>query len=162
MASRTSLLRYFIVPCVLLTGVGCGPAENRQTDQVPFDAATHIEAWVELWRTYDLVQLQQLFLWDSSATYLSSEREGLIQGGPAIGEHHAGMGFVDGGRSAEQELWVDNVHSSQFGATAVVTAVWYFGDPAASIDSIQRGPMTIVYVLTDGAYRIAHMHFANY
>ncbi len=72
------------------------------------------------------------------------------------------MGFVEGGREPTQELWVRDVQAEVFGPTVVVTATWFFGDRSASADSLQRGPMTAVYVWTGDGYRIAHMHFAEY
>jgi hypothetical protein len=72
------------------------------------------------------------------------------------------MGFVAGGEAPAQELWVGDAHASVFGPTAVVTAKWYFGDRTAPPDSVQRGPMTAVYVWSSDRYRIAHMHFADY
>jgi hypothetical protein len=147
---------------LLLVSTACQNTADRQPAQLEFDTEAHVDAWVELWNTYDLSQLQGLFLWDSTVTYLSSEREGVIQGPAGILEHHRSMGFVDGGRPAEQELWVEQVESSVYGDLAVVTAVWFFGDRDSPVDSVQRGPMTIVYVQADDEYRIAHMHFANY
>lgn len=126
-----------------------------------FDSDAQLRAWVDLWRTYDLDRVRELFLPDARVTYLSSEREGLITGLEALIEHHEGFGFVAGGVVPELELWVEDTAGRSFGNTAVVTGVWYFGDRAQR-DSAQRGPMTIVYTLHGGEYRIAHMHFANY
>ena len=150
------------IPILLLINAACQSASDGGSSQVAFDGQAHVDAWVQLWNTYDLSRLEELFLWDSTATYLSSEREGLIQGPGGIREHHSGMGFVDGGRPPEQELWVEDVQTSIYGTTAVVTAVWFFGDRAVPADSVQRGPMTMVYVHAGDGYRIAHMHFANY
>jgi ketosteroid isomerase-like protein len=148
------------LPIVFLT-LSCS-APNREQVPESFDANVHIAAWVELWNTRDLDRLDELFLDDSRVTYFSSEYEGLIKGPAAVREHHEGFGFVAGGAEAEQQLWVEDVQSSVFGSTAVVTAVWLFGDRTAPPDSVQRGPMTIVYTWTDDRYRIAHIHFANY
>lgn len=127
-----------------------------------FDAETHIAAWVRMWNTYDLDRVEDLFLNDERVTYLSSEREGVIAGPAAVLAHHEGFGFVAGGREPAQELWVEDARSDVFGSTAVVTAMWFFGDRAAPRDSVQRGPMTAVYTWAREDYRIAHMHFANY
>ena len=126
-----------------------------------FDAETAIGAWVELWATYDLGPLEDLFLDDARLTYFSSEKEGLMVGPDAIREHHVGFDFVEGGRAPEQELWVDDIHVSEFGTVAVVGATWYFGDRATP-DVASRGPMTVVYVNEGEGPRIAHMHFADY
>ncbi|MCG8468790.1 MAG: peptidylprolyl isomerase [Gemmatimonadetes bacterium] len=126
-----------------------------------FDAEAHAAAWVRLWRTYDLDLVRTLFLPDGRVTYLSSEREGLIEGFDALIPHHEGFGFVSGGLSPESELWVEDVAGVSYGNSAVVTGVWFFGDRAER-DAAQRGPMTVVYTLYGDEYRIAHMHFANY
>jgi ketosteroid isomerase-like protein len=136
--------------------------DQHQTSSEAFDAGAQVAEWVELWNTRDLARLDELFLADSRVTYFSSELEGLIQGPSAVRAHHEGFGFVDGGVEPEQELWVEDVRSSVFGSTAVVTAIWLFGDRAAPADSISRGPMTAVYTWADDGYRIAHMHFAEY
>ncbi len=126
-----------------------------------FDAEAAINAWVVLWATYDLGRLDDLFLNDARLTYFSSEKEGLMVGPDAIREHHVGFDFVEGGRAPEQELWVDDIHVSEFGTVAVVGATWYFGDRATP-DDASRGPMTVVYVNEGEGPRITHMHFADY
>ena len=126
-----------------------------------FDVEAHVGRWVAMWNSFDLDEVDELFVADSRVSYLSSEREGLIRGIDEVREHHRGFGFVPGGREPEKELWVEQVRSADFGETTVVTAVWYFGDREER-DEAQRGPMTIVYVMENGEYRIAHMHFAGY
>ncbi len=145
----------------LLAVLACSPAPDAGPAIPPFDADAAMGEWVALWAGYDLDGLDQLFVRDSSLTYLSSERPGLIRGPDALRQHHAGMGFVAGGQPPAGALWVDEVESTVHGTTAVVTAVWYFGDREQP-DSVQRGPMTAVYVWAGDRYRIAHMHFANY
>ncbi|KPJ93782.1 MAG: hypothetical protein AMS18_05060 [Gemmatimonas sp. SG8_17] len=141
---------------------GCQQTAGSFESPMPFDTQTHIAAWIDLWSTYDLSQVDQLFLTDSTVTYFSSEREGLISGFAAVREHHASFGFSEGGETPDQELWVENLHTSIYGPTAVVTGIWLFGNPQAAPDDIQRGPMTVVYVWDHDDYRIAHMHFASY
>lgn len=126
-----------------------------------FDPEAHVAAWVRMWGTYDLDLVRALFLPDARVTYLSSEREGLIEGFDALIPHHEGFGFVSGGLSPESELWVEDVAGTSLGNSAVVTGVWFFGDRAER-DAAGRGPMTVVYTLYGDEYRIAHMHFANY
>ncbi len=138
--------------------LGCQPAGPA----LPFDAEEHMAAWVQLWTNYDLSGVDELFLEDARTTYLSSEREGLIRGIADIRTHHEGFGFVEGGTAPTRELWVEDVASSVHGPTAVVTARWFFGDRTADRDSIQQGPMTVVYVADGNRHKIAHMHFANY
>lgn len=148
--------------CVVASVAACGAPNQSQSPSQAFDADAHIAAWIDLWSTRDLNRVDELFLSDSRVTYYSSELEGLIKGPAAVREHHEGFGFVEGGVEAEQELWVEDLHSSVYGTVAVVTAVWLFGDRAAPRESVSRGPMTVVYTLVDDRYRIAHMHFANY
>jgi hypothetical protein len=69
---------------------------------------------------------------------------------------------VEGGKPAENELWVEDVNSYAHGDAAIVTGIWYFGDRSADRAKTQHGPMTFVYVLKDGAFRLAHLNFANY
>jgi hypothetical protein len=120
-----------------------------------------LSAWVDLWASYDLSDVRNLFLDDARLTYFSSETEGLIVGFQPVYNHHAGFGFVEGGSQPGSELWVDDVKISDFGRTAVVAAVWYFGDPT-EVESAQQGPMTMGVVDQGSGYRIAHMHFAEY
>ena len=148
--------------CPVVFVAACGAPNPSRAPSKAFDADANIGAWVELWNTRDLSQVDELFLSDSRLTYLSSELEGLIQGPAAVREHHEGFGFVEGGIAPEQELWVEDTQSSVYGTVAVVTAVWLFGDRSDRRDSISRGPMTVVYTLVDDRYRVAHMHFANY
>jgi len=144
--------------CTVAVLAACGGAEQVP----PFDLEAEIAKWVDLWHTYDLNRLDDLFVTDSSLTYLSSEREGAIRGIDAVREHHRGFGFAAGGGTPSAELWLDQLLSEQVGSAAIVIGVWYFGDRSAAIDSVQQGPVTLVYVYRDGAYRIAHAHFANY
>ena len=118
--------------------------------------------WLDLWASYDLDMVDQLFLADSTVTYFSSEREGLIVGIDAVRTHHEGFGFVPGGRSAEQDLWVEDVHTATFWPTAIDTGIWLFGDREAAPEEAQRGPFTFVYVQTGDTYRVAHMNFGTY
>lgn len=148
----------FVAVAVVVACFACGATQDSPAPMLEVDA--HVEEWVELWGTYDLSRLGDLFHPD--VTYLSSEREGLIVGLDALREHHVGFGFADGGVEQEQELWVENVQASTFGSSAVVTAVWFFGDRQAPPEEVSRGPMTAVYVWTGDRYKIAHMHFANY
>ena len=129
--------------------------------QSAFDESDHVGRWVAMWNSYDLDQVDELFVADARVTYFSSEREGLVTGIDAVREHHRGFGFVSGGRTPEQGLWVEDVRSDDFGDTAIVTAIWYFGKRDARSEA-QRGPMTMVYVRLANEYRIAHLHFANY
>lgn len=124
-----------------------------------FDADRWVSAWVKIWNTYDLDPVDALFLQDERLTYFSSEKEGVLIGIDAIRDHHRGFGFVAGGKQQPNKLRLEDVHVETFGTTAVVTAIWYFERPNGTV---QRGPVTIVYVLQGEGYRIAHMNFSNY
>ncbi|UCC73816.1 MAG: nuclear transport factor 2 family protein [Gemmatimonadota bacterium] len=142
--------------------IACNARGEIEQSTIPFDAQAAVEEWLAAWNTRDLGRIEGLFLADSSVSYLSSERGGLIQGPAAVREHHVSMGFVEGGLIPQQELWVEELRAQSYGSAAVLTGIWYYGDRAAPRDSVQRGPMTAVYVQADGGYRIAHMHFAEY
>jgi hypothetical protein len=138
------------------------PTVRNSEPQLGFDTQKHVDAWLELWSTYDLNLVDELFLTDENVSYFSSEKEGLILGIDAVREHHRGFGFVEGGKSAESELWVEDVYSYVHGPTAIVTGIWYFGDRSEERDKIQHGPMTFVYVQKSGEFRLAHLNFSNY
>ena len=157
---RLSLL---VCPLVLLALPSCqSPGEVKAVEEVSFDVDRHITAWVSLWNTYELSKVDELFLTDDRVTYFSSEKEGLVRGIEAVREHHRGFGFVEGGKPAEKELWMEELQSNVFGSTAVVTGIWYFGSRADDRDKVQHGPVTFVYAREDDEFKLAHLHFANY
>ena len=43
-----------------------------------------LDRWVELWNTYNLDMVEELFLTDDRVTYFSSEKRGLIEGYEAL------------------------------------------------------------------------------
>lgn len=145
-----------VVGIVMFVFIGCGPSNNTPSD---FNADEWVSAWVEIWNTYDLNQVDNLFLTNDHLTYFSSEKEGVITGIDAVREHHRGFGFVEGGKDQPNKLWLEDIATSAFGDAVVVTAIWYFQRPDGSK---QRGPVTIVYVQQGDEYRIAHMNFSNY
>lgn len=159
-----------IVPVLLISATGlllaglspqpicCGIAAFAPGQE--FDGEQAIAPWVAMWNSYDLSQVGKLFLASERVTYISSEKEGLIRGIDALREHHAGFGFVPGGKKQENKLWVDNLHAEDFGETAVVAGTWYF-QRAKTPELIQRGPFSFVYVKTASGFRIAHGHFSN-
>jgi hypothetical protein len=154
--------RYWTVTLLSFTISACQPSDRVADANPPFDAEREIARWVEAWNTLDLSLVDELFLNDTSVTYFSSEKEGLIRGFAAVRSHHAGFGFVPGGQVPTDELWVENVQASIYPASVVAAGIWYFGNRSADQDATQQGPMTIVYVLDSGSYRIAHMHFSEY
>jgi ketosteroid isomerase-like protein len=85
-----------------------------------------IAAWVDMWNSYDLSKIENLFLKDSRLTYFSSEKEGLIKGIEAIRKHYEGFGFIKGGKTQEYKLWLEDINTEIYGDTAVITAIWYF------------------------------------
>ncbi len=147
-----------LVVCSATLTVACATNESAPS----FDTDEYVSAWVNLWNTYDLSLVDDLFLNDSTVTYFSSEREGLITGFDAVLTHHEGFGFVHGGKVAEQELWVDDVHNAGHGTAAIVTGVWFFGHRDDALEEVQRGPFTFVYVLRGTKYRLAHVNFGTY
>jgi hypothetical protein len=160
-------IRFLLLTVLFLGAFGCHTESPDQTAREPeptlqFDAQKHIDAWLELWSTYDLNLVDELFLTDENVSYFSSEKEGLILGIDAVREHHRGFGFVEGGKPAESELWVEDIYSYVHGPTAIVTGIWYFGDRSADRDKTQHGPMTFVYVQAGSEFRLAHLNFANY
>jgi len=119
-----------------------------------------LEAWVAAWNSYDLDEVDRLFVADGSVTYFSSEKNGLIQGIDALREHHRGFGFRPGGAATGSRLWLEDVAVRWEGDTAVVLAQWLFRR-AGSEGPPQLGPVSFVFVLREGRYRILHAHFAN-
>ena len=121
-----------------------------------------IDAWVEMWNTYDLDEVEKLFLTDARVTYFSSEKEGLIRGIDAIVAHHEGFGFVSGRKEQANRLWLEDFIQEGFGSTVVVAGIWSFRKGPQDEAPTRRGPVTFVCVRNDGEWRLAHLHFANY
>ena len=133
--------------------IGC------QMESVPDSAGPEslIEAWVAMWNSYDLDQVEVLFLDDDRLSYFSSEKEGLIKGMAAVLEHHVGFGFVAGGKDQSNRLWLEDLNTDLFQDAAVVTGIWFFAsgpeeggaDPAMPegvVPTPQKGPVTFVCV----------------
>lgn len=138
--------------------IGCR-TESAQI-RTPFDLDARLGAWVEMWNTYDLDQVDQLFVRDDRLTYFSSEKEGVIRGLEAVREHHRGFGFVAGGKDQPNTLWLEGIQSDDLGETVIVTAIWFFQRPSGPP---QRGPVTFVYLRDSAAGdRLVHLNFGNY
>jgi len=120
-----------------------------------------LETWLALWRRYDLDRVGDVFLHDDALTYFSSDAEGTKEGFEEVLEHHAQMGFVSGGFRPERELWLEDVLISDFESSAVITAIWNFGNRVSRTDA-GRGPFTMVVIRTQTGYRISHLNLANY
>jgi len=173
---RTMSMRALNLTVAMAVGVSLGGAAiGCQMESVPDPAGPEslIEAWVAMWNSYDLDQVEALFLDDDRLSYFSSEKEGLIQGMAAVREHHVGFGFVAGGTDQPNRLWLEDLNTDRFQNAAVVTGVWFFasgpeeggGDPAMPVGVVptpQRGPVTFVCVYRDGRWQFIHMSFSEY
>jgi len=118
-----------------------------------------VTAWERMWNTFDLHEVDRLFLQSDGLSYFSSEREGLIQGIQSVREHHRSFGFVNGGSHPLTKLWLEDVLIEEYGTAAVVTAIWFF---QRQDGRLQRGPVSIFYTKQNGNFKIAHMNFSNY
>lgn len=136
--------------------------KNKEEIQQKFNAQELVNSWVSMWNSYDLSLVDELFLTDTNVTYFSSEKEGLIKGIYAIREHHKGFGFVEGGKTQDNRLWVENLQTNIYWPSAIVTGIWFFQRGSEDPPKIERGPVTFVYVQKENEYRLAHMHFADY
>lgn len=110
--------------------------------------------WEKSWNTYDLNEVNRLFVNDSSVTYFSSERAELIHGFDLLYRHHEGFGFVRGGKGSVNKLWLAEIRY----LPSAVTAIWFFERPGSPV---QRGPVTFILKKDGKGYRIAHAHFSN-
>jgi ketosteroid isomerase-like protein len=119
-----------------------------------------VDDWVKFWNTYDLNQVERLFLKDDRVTYFSSEKQGVIKGFEALVKHHEGFGFVKGGKTQPNKLWLEGMDVEDFGDSAIVCAIWFFKRP--NVETPQKGPVTIVYERRPEGWRIAHANFGNY
>jgi imidazolonepropionase-like amidohydrolase len=120
-----------------------------------------LEAWLGMWRRYDLDGVDELFVADDALTYFASDREGLIEGIDAVRAYHAGLGFVSGGFAPDNELWLEQVTIADFGASVVVGAMWHFGN-RVNRQAASRGPMTMVLAGTSAGFKISHLNFGSY
>lgn len=124
-----------------------------------FETEKIVGDWVSMWNSYDLTQVDKLFLTNQNLTYFSSEKEGAIRGIVAVREHHRDFGFVEGGKASNNKLWVEDLNSTNFDSVVVVTGIWYFH---RGTGQKMHGPVTFVYVKQGDEYRLAHLNFANY
>jgi hypothetical protein len=142
---------------LLILAVFCGKQAGQE-----FNTQEIVGKWVTFWNTYDLNMVDSLFITDNRLTYFSSEKEGIIRGIDAVREHHKGFGFVSGGKHTLNKLWLDSLQTDVFNSVAVVTGIWYFQKGASDTTTIQRGPVTAVYVKDGKEFKIAHMNFSSY
>ncbi len=122
-----------------------------------------IAEWEKFWNTYDLDQMEKLFVNSDQLTYFSSEKEGLTRGFDAMIKHHEGFGFVSGGVEKNAKLWLEDIETDYVGDTAVVTAIWFFDVFRDGKQQIMKGPVSFICAKQgDGSYKMLHVHFANY
>jgi len=117
-----------------------------------------MDRWVKFWNSYDLDELNHLFVTDHRLSYFSSEKAGLIQGIAQARKHHREFGFVSGGKNSPNRLWIEDLSIISEKNSATAAATWFFKKPK---EILQRGPMTAVLVPAEETWKIIHMHFAN-
>jgi hypothetical protein len=88
-----TLLGGIVMVTILCAQVGGGAATNGVA-QKSQDSKKWIDAWVEMWNSYDLNQVDKLFLRDNRLSYFSSGKEGAIRGIKAVREHRNEKGKV--------------------------------------------------------------------
>ena len=118
-----------------------------------------VDEWIKLWNTFDLQQINRLFLDDNRVSYFSSEKQGIIKGIDNLIEHHKEFGFKPGGNVTGNKLWLEKIMIEEYGDSAIVTAEWCFQRNQS--EKIQRGPVTLNYQKIS-EWRITHAHFSNY
>ena len=101
-----------------------------------------LDELVSFWNTYDLNQIERLFLKDDTVTYFSFEKHGLIKGYDELIMHHEGFGFVKGGKVQFNKLWLEKVDIEDFGVSSIVCVIWFFKRQNAK--NPQKEPVTIV------------------
>ena len=136
--------------------------DEIDSSQIKTQVSALVDEWVAMWNSYDLSMVKKLFINSDKLSYFSSEQEGIIKGINAVVEHHAGFGFVEGGKTQENKLWLEDIEIDIFPSTAIVTAIWYFEKPAAAEETVQRGPVTFVCVHDRDDCTFAHMNFSEY
>ncbi|MEW5980984.1 MAG: hypothetical protein AB1806_01280 [Acidobacteriota bacterium] len=157
-AIATGLLAVLAGPCPSQSA-GTAVAQADRDDSV----GLLIDAWERMWNTYDLNQVAELFVPNSSVTYFSSEAKGVIPGIDALRVHHEALGFVPGGKEQPNKLWLEDRGIRWHGGVATVVAIWLFSKQTGEHSStLQQGPVTFVVVPWGTTYRIAHAHFATY
>ena len=127
------------------------------------DAPPVIAEWQTFWNTYDLDQMDKLFMNNDALTYFSSEREGLIRGFDAMVEHHKGFGFVTGGEKKPAKLWLEDIEADYVGGVAIVAAIWFFDTVRDGKKVTMRGPVSFICAKDSaGKFKLQHVNFSNY
>lgn len=148
---RSGMLGWLLALATIAPAASAQPHRQSDVDRT-------IAAWTLMWNRYDLDQVDHLFVTDTTVSYFSSERDGLILGPVAMRAHHTGFGFVPGGKDQPNALLLESVVTHWYGSTALVLATWIF---RRADGTSQKGPVTFVLVPRGDGYRIAHAHFAN-
>ena len=136
------------------------PADDGSSDG-PASVQEAMEAWLELWRRYDLDRVGAVFLQDEALTYFAADAVGVLEGFDAVLAYHEGEGFVPGGFEPDQELWLEDPVIADFGESAVISGVWYLGSRIVRSEAA-RGPLTMVVERTSAGHRISHLHMGSY
>jgi hypothetical protein len=164
-AHRLTFLIRTLTPVALIVLLACA-AEGPRGESAPAaptadQVARALDAWVGMWNSYDLAQVDRLFMHGPQVSYFSSEREGLISGFDELVAHHEGFGFVAGGQERPSRLWLEEVDITMYGGVAVVAAIWYFDRDGTDAEP-QKGPVTFVYAPAADGPRIVHANFSEY
>lgn len=144
---------------VMLSGIILSGYIYSESIQKVNEVTTLVDRWVKVWNSYDINDLENLFICSDDLSYFSSERQGIIRGFKNVKEHHRTFGFSEGGKTQSNRLWLEKTRFFNFGGNTIVTSVWFFEKPNLKI---QKGPVTFVVIPHDKGLRIAHVHFANY
>jgi len=159
--SAIAMFLFLCVACNKKASQHDHPIQNESLTQQ--EIAPVIDKWLELWETYDVNMLDEIFLDSDELTYFSSEKEGLMKGFDQLKPHHIGFGLVEGGKTPDKTLWLEAIETRIYNGSAMVGGIWYFGDKSHPKDSIAKGPVTFVLTKDQkGAVKIMHTHFANY
>lgn len=112
-------------------------------------ATTHlITRWTRFWNSYDLDELEALFVMDEQGHLLLVREAGPARGPEALRRHHISFGFVPGGKVSTNGAWLEQIAEDRLDrGTTLITAIWCFRRASAP-DVIQRGPLSAVVVHT--------------
>jgi len=114
----------FLIPGYI--HVSCTDRFSQGTYVTKVEVDQVIDDWLELWTSYDLNMVSEVFWKKDEVSYFSSEKQGLIKGFEALKEHHQGFGFIAGGKHVQSRLWLEEINLTLSSSTAVVSAIWYF------------------------------------
>jgi hypothetical protein len=160
-----SLLLFSLTACTTNDKTS-NPVENNITEKsvlTQSEITGILNNWLNLWATYDLNLLPDIFLQSDKLTYFSTEKKGVIKGYKQMYPHHKSFGFAEGGAQPKITLWLEDIQPRIYGETAVVTAIWYDTAYGAPKETAKNGPVTFVLVRDDqGNVRIANASFADY